>query len=282
MKALTIVGLAVVSVASSAQTVNFNQVPHIQTALNHLTVIELGEPVIKVEIADRVAFEVERYDDQVALTPLKSDVATNLFIWTSTREISYEIDPASDVAKMNVIIRNVPPKPAASVPSTASPQFSDEQIQKISSLALTQGLMGTEVIAQEPHRSPTDGVVVSLEQVYRGNDRLYIRYCITNLSKVPFRLTAPDISQPEPTQQPTSIMSLRDHQLSAQTFASFKAKPGPSVPTTTADSQEKDIAPGNKTTGVISIRGGQSSLPRIYQLHFGSDQNHPVTAEAVL
>ena len=108
MKALITVGLAFASVASTAQTVNFNQVPHIQTALNHLTVIELGEPVIKVEIADRVAFEVERYDDQVALTPLKSDVATNLFIWTSTREISYEIDPASDVAKMNVIIRNVP------------------------------------------------------------------------------------------------------------------------------------------------------------------------------
>jgi hypothetical protein len=282
MKGLITVGLALISVASSAQSVNFNQIPHIQTALNHLTVIELGEPVLKVEIADRVAFEVERYNDQVSLTPLKSDVATNLFIWTSTREISYEIDPAGDVSKMNVVIRNTPPQPHASIASTSKPEPNEEQMQKVASLALTQGLMGSKDIAQASRKSPIDGVFVALEQVYRGSDQVYIRYSITNLSKVPFRLTTPDVSQPEPTQEPISIVSLRDHQLSAQTFASFKVKPGTAVPVATAESQEKDLAPGRRTTGVISIRGAQSSLPQIYQLHFGSDQNHPVTAEAVL
>lgn len=282
MKALVTVGLALISVASSAQTINFNQIPHIQTALNHLTVIELGEPVLKVEIADRVAFEVERYDDQVSLTPLKSDVATNLFIWTSTRQLSYEIDPAGDLAKMNVIIRSTPPQPHASAGHTTKPESSEEQMQKAAAFALAQGLMGSKDIAQEPRRSSTDGVFVALEQVYRAGDQVYIRYSITNLSKVPFRLTTPDVSQAEPTQEPISMVSLRDHQLSAQTFASFKVKPGSAVPVATAESQEKDLAPGRRTTGVISIRGAQSGSPQIYQLHFGNDQNHPVTAEAVL
>jgi len=283
MKALITVGLAFASVASTAQTLNFNQIPHIQTALNHLTVIEFGEPVVKVEIADRVAFEVERYEDEVSLTPLKSDVSTNLFIWTSTREISYEIDPAGDVAKMTVFLRNAPPQQQlASVANTGSTEPSNEQIQRISALVLTQGLMGSKDITRETRKPPIDGVFVELEQVYRSNDRLYIRYSITNLSKAPFRITAPDISQLEPTQEPVSILSLRDHQLSAQTFSSFKAKPGSTIPVATSESQDKDLAPGRKTIGLISIRGSQSNLPHIYQLHFGNDQNHPVTAEAVL
>jgi hypothetical protein len=77
-------------------------------------------------------------------------------------------------------------------------------------------------------------------------------------------------------------VSLRDHQLTAQTFSSFKAKPGSAIPVATSDSQDSDLAPGRKTIGVISIRGPQGNLPQIYQLHFGNDQNRPVTAEAVL
>jgi hypothetical protein len=283
MKALITVGLAFASVASTAQTLTFNQIPHIQTALNHLTVIELGEPVVKVEIADRVAFEVERYEDEVSLTPLKSDVSTNLFIWTSTREISYEIDPAGDVAKMTVLLRNAPPQQQhAAVANAGSTEQSREQIQQASALVLAQGLMGSRNITRETLKQPNDGVFVELEQVYRSSDRLYIRYSITNLSKAPFRITAPDISQPEPTQEPVSILSLRDHQLSDQTFSSFKAKPGSTIPVATSESQDKDLAPGRKTIGVISIRGPQGNLPQIYQLHFGNDQSHPVTAEAVL
>jgi hypothetical protein len=282
MKALITVGLALASVASTAQTVTFNQIPHIQTALNHLTVIELGEPVVKVEIADRVAFEVERYEDEVSLTPLKSDVSTNLFIWTSTREISYEIDPAGDVAKMTVLLRNAPPEQQHAAVANAGSTELSEQIQKASALVLTQSLMGSRNITRETSKLPNDCVFVELEQVYRSNDRLYIRYSITNFSKAPFRITAPDISQPEPTQEPISIVSLRDHQLTAQTFSSFKAKPGSAIPVATSDSQDSDLAPGRKTIGVISIRGPQGNLPQIYQLHFGNDQNRPVTAEAVL
>jgi hypothetical protein len=282
MKALIAVGLAFASVACVAQTVNFNQVPHIQTALNHLTVIELGEPVIKVEIADRIAFDVERYDDQVSLTPLKPDVSTNLFIWTATREISYEIDPAGDISKMNMLIRNAPPAALPAAQTNHLAELSDQRIQNITSLVLTQALMGSKDITREIRKASEDTVFVDLEQVFRSKDRLYIRYSITNLSKSPFRLTTPDISQPQMTQEPISLLSLRDHQLSIQTFSAFKTKPGSSISLSSSESQAKELPPGQKTTGVVSIPGNPASSPQIYQLNFGFDQNHPVIAEAVL
>jgi hypothetical protein len=70
--------------------------------------------------------------------------------------------------------------------------------------------------------------------------------------------------------------------LSPQTFSSFKTKPGSAVKVVSSESRDKDIAPGRKTTGVLCINGIQNNPPQLYQLHFGDDQDHPVTAEAVL
>ena len=49
-----------------------------------------------------------------------------------------------------------------------------------------------------------------------------------------------------------------------------------------AESGLRDLAPGEKTTGVISIEISTGNPPQIYQLNFGVDQNGPLTVEAVL
>ena len=104
--------LALAAIGAAAQSTNFNQIQHIETALNHLTVIDLAEPIVTVAVADPDSIQIERHDDKVFIKPLKDGVSTNLFIWTASRQIAYEIDPAGDLAKMNVIVRNAPP-PAA-------------------------------------------------------------------------------------------------------------------------------------------------------------------------
>jgi hypothetical protein len=281
MKALITIGLALASVTSGAQTTNFNQIQHVETALNHLTVFELGEPIITAVIADHDAFQIQRQDDKVFLMPLQPGISTNLFIWTSTRQLGYEIDAAGDVTRMDFTIRNVPPvQHGQGQSATTAP--SDQEIQKIASLVLTQTLLGTRDISREARKPPADCVTVELDQIFRGKDRLYIRYSITNLTKSPFRVTTPDVSQPLPTQQPISMLSLRDLQLSPQTFSAFKATPGSSMPVASAETQQRDLAPGQTTTGVISVHGSENNPPQLYQLNFGADQNHPVTAEAVL
>ena len=283
MKSLLGAVLALAAINAAAQSTNFNQIQHIETALNHLTVIDLGEPIVTVAVADPDSIQIERHDDKVFIKPLKDGVSTNLFIWTASRQIAYEIDPAGDLAKMNVIVRNVPP-PAEHKPDHEAEKSepSDREIQNIASLVLTQALMGTESIVREKSKIAVSGVNVTLEQVFRSKDALYIRYTIANQSTVSFRVTTPDISEVKSTKHPISMESLRDHQLSPRTFGKFKTNPGVSIPVVNAESGSTDIAPGTKSTGVVTIRASQGSQPQLYQLHFGNSQSGPIAVEAVL
>jgi len=281
MKMLITIPFALAVAVAGAQTTSQNQIRHVQTSLNHLTVLEFDEPVSTLAVADLDSFEVERHDDKVFVKPLREGVATNLFVWTASRQLSYELDPAGQLAKMDVLIRVTP---AADLhASTRSPaEITDAEIRKIASLVLAQAMMGVEEIVHDSAKPAPDQVRIDLEQVYRSKDQLYIRYSVTNQTGAPFRLTTPDVSAPLPTQLPISLMSLRDRQLSPQTYGAFKAKPGASLAVVQAESAAHDLAPGQRTTGVISIGMSQGNPPQIYQLNFGADKDRPLTVEAVL
>jgi hypothetical protein len=281
MKMLFTIPVALAIAVAGAQTTSQNQIQHVETSLNHLTVLEFGEPVSTIALADTDSFRVEHHDDKVFIEPLREGVATNLFIWTESRQLTYELDPAGQLATMDVLIRTEPaPKSHSVAPASVEP--SDAEIRKMAWLVLAQAMMGVQDIARDGHRSVPDRVEVDLEQVYRAKDQLYIRYSITNQTKEPFRLTTPDVSAPLPTQLPIALLSLRNHQLSTQTFDAFKTKPGNSFTVVQTESVSRDLAPGQKTTGVLSIGSTQRNPPQLLQLSFGSDHGKPLTVEAVL
>jgi hypothetical protein len=281
MKTLITISLVLAAAFAGAQTTSQSQIRHVETSLNHLTVLDFGEPVTTLAVADPDSFQVERHDDKVFIKPLREGVSTNLFVWTASRQISYELDPAGPLATMDVLIRTEPaPKPNAVARASGEP--TGAEIRKIASLVLTQAMMGVEDIAHDSSKPSSDQVRVDLEQVYRAKDQIYIRYSITNQTKAPFRLTTPDVYAPLPTQRPISLISLRNHQLSPQTFGAFKAKLGSSLTVVQAESTIRDLAPGQKTTGVLSIGSSQSNPPQLYQLNFGTDQGRSLTVEAVL
>ena len=281
MKMLITISVALGVTVAGAQTTSQNQVRHVETSLNHLTVLELGEPVSTIAVADTDSFRVEHHDDKVFIEPLREGVATNLFIWTESRQLTYELDPAGQLATMDVLIRTEPVPKAHNV-ANAPTEPSDAEIRKMASLVLTQAMMGVQDVAHDGSKSISDRVQVDLEQVYRAKDQLYIRYSITNHTKEPFRLTTPDVSAPLPAQLPIALLSLRNHQLSTQAFDAFKTKPGSSFTVIQAESVLRDLAPGQKTTGVLSIGSSQGNPPQILQLNFGSDHGKPLTVEAVL
>ena len=79
--------LAAVFVPAVAQkieteTSDRTRIVHLKTALNHLTVIEVGEPVVQVA-AGSPSFKVEWRENKVFVQPTEADAATNLFIWTA-------------------------------------------------------------------------------------------------------------------------------------------------------------------------------------------------------
>jgi hypothetical protein len=81
--------------------------------------------------------------------------------------------------------------------------------------------------------------------------------------------------------QPIALLSLKNHQITSHTFSKFKTKQSSDVGVQ-ADSATRDLAPGDKATGVLSIGTSAGSSPQIYQLNFGSDQGGPLKVEAVL
>jgi len=109
--------------------------------------------------------------------PLREGFSTNLFVWAASRELSYELDPAGQLASMDVLIRSEsllhPAGHTASEPS-------DAEIHNIASLVLTQAMMGTEVLSNDNHNQVSDRVLIVLDQVYRSKDQLDIRYSISN------------------------------------------------------------------------------------------------------
>ena len=281
MKTLTTIFLALAVAAAEAQTTSQSQIRHVETSLNHLTVLEFGESVTTLAIADPDSFQVERHDDKVFVKPLREGVSTNLFVWTASRELSYELDPAGQLAAMDVLVRTEPaPNPHTSARAAVEP--SDAEIRKVASLVLAQALMGVEEIAHDTTKPSADHVQVELEQVYRAKDQLYIQYSVTNQTKVPFRVTTPDVCAPLLSEQPISLVSLKNHQITSQTFAAFKARQVTCIPVTQAENGNRDLAPGEKTTGVISIASSMGNPPQIYQLNFGTDQNGPLKVEVVL
>jgi hypothetical protein len=281
MKILNSFLLSVAVTAAGAQTTNQSQVRHVETSLNHLTVLEFGEPVTTLALADTDSFQVERHEDKIFVKPLREGVSTNLFVWTASRELSYELDPAGQLTSMDVLIRTEPaPHPRSSRTDESEP--TNAELQKVVSLVLAQAMMGAENISNDNHKQAPDRVLIVLNQAYRSKDQLYIRYTVTNGTKTPFRLTTPDVETLTATQQPISLLGLRNHQLAPETLASFKTKPGLSVPTVQAESTNRDIAPGQTTTGVVSVRSSAGNSPQIFKLNFGDDQKVPLTIAAVL
>src|SRR5690348_3211312 len=91
---------------------------HVATALEHLTVLEFGEPVT-LAAAGSPAFQIERHEDKVFIKPLKAGAATNLFVWTASRRFTYELEAPGEVKNMNFVVDGRPAVPTAPPDSTA-------------------------------------------------------------------------------------------------------------------------------------------------------------------
>src|SRR5882724_7476917 len=87
------------------------KVTRVETAMSHLTVIELAEPVT-LAAAGSPLFKIERRNNKVFIQPLQEGASTNLFVWTSSGRWNYELMPASSVETMHFAIdQEIAPSP---------------------------------------------------------------------------------------------------------------------------------------------------------------------------
>src|SRR6516162_9526601 len=96
------------------------KVTRVETAINHLTIIELAEPVT-LAAAGSPSFKIERRDNKVFIQPLEEGISTNLFVWTARGRSNYELVPATSVETMHFAVDQQVAAPSEIHESVVSP-----------------------------------------------------------------------------------------------------------------------------------------------------------------
>ena len=248
------------------------EVVHVTTALEHLTVLEYGEPVVMVAIGSS-AFQVERHEDKVFIKPLKEGVSTDLFVWTASRRFNYELEAPGEVKNMNFAIDSMPPpKPR---------DTSASQVAEAADLLLTHSLLASEQVDSSSVKRNKHGVTVRIERVLRTKAAVYIHYRVQNRGKLPYRVITPAVYALNVPNSAVSLPALVDRQLNDRMISRLGRTEQDAVEITRVEAEQQDLGKDAETEGVIVLRRDLPS-PTILELRFGNDGGQPVKATVVL
>jgi hypothetical protein len=251
-------------------TSDSTQVIHLRTALNHLTVIELREPVIQVATGSQ-SFKVEWRENKVFVQPTDADAATNLFIWTASRRLNYELEPAGAVATMDFAvdqpsIQVEQPKPANTAPPRPSP---------------VEMLLAGKPIRLEAAKPSKKSVEVVFCDLYERDGRVLIRYAVRNCGGHVYEVTTPQVYELAGARYPQSLYSLANSQLGDREAARLTVKQQTPVTVLEGCVQSSHLAPGQETIGVVALRLPPSTDPTVLRFEFANDEREQVTAVLV-
>jgi len=160
-----------------------NDIVRVATVLEHLTVIEFGEPVTMVA-AGSAGFQITRRDDKVLIKPLESGLATDMFVWTETRRFIYELEPPGEVREMNFVVDN------RVAPAPRQPAVPQEEAA-IDSMA--QAFLAAQPIDNRAAPERKHGVSVRVEHVLVSKSHVYLHYSVSNMGSGSYRLQTPSV-----------------------------------------------------------------------------------------
>lgn len=282
MRATILIIIAATSIASvtnaqrlQSQSPDTNKVVRVETARDHLTVIEMGDPVTMVAIGNQNAFTVERRENKVFVRPTDEEGRTNLFIWTSTGRFAYELVPAASVEQMHFAIDQ---------PSTVAAALPEVQTQLTELSAFPPDMMTkADPILLYGERGSAGRVEIALRDVYERDDRLYLRYAIFNQSAQPYEPSRPAAWQVRVVKSPFSLIPLAGHQLSNRASRNLKIDSVEQLEILNAE-QVSLVEPGAQGIGWVSIRSKtvKRANNRVLRLNFAADRDGLVEALLVL
>ncbi len=262
----------------SADELKVNQpassdVIHVATALDHLTVLEFGEPVT-MAAAGSPAFQIERHDDKVFIKPLKTGASTDLFVWTASRRFTYELEAPGEVKNMNFAVDSRIPAPKP-VPDSSS------RLEEIADMMFTRAFVGAERVDSDSIRDAKNRVTLRIEHIFQSRNTVYIHYSVRNLTARSYRILTPSVAEVVATKPSISLASLSRTQLDQELIRKLgEVKQQRTISVARAESGKEDLQPGEETQGVIAIRE-QIAGPAVLQLTFGAEGAHPVRATMV-
>lgn len=282
MKAALSILLAGALLGQKAETprADSSTVLRVETARDHLTVIELSDPVTMVAVGNRSAFTVERRENKVFLTPIDESARTNLFIWTSRGRYVYELVPAKDLDRMQFAVDQVA-QPLTSLVAPPKPEV--EAAQKTPPLPPEMLTLGQPVLLAG-ERETSGRAEVTIRDLYRKGNRVYLRYAVTNQSRVGYQPARPAAWRLDGATAYQSLLVLGGYQLGERLARTVRATTESLVELVDAD-QAGTIAAGNHGFGwlVIDDTGARAGdTVSVLRLEFAADARGPVEAYLVL
>lgn len=262
--AYVLIGITVCQGRQQPGTDSAHQTPRpVATALDHLTVMEYEEPIAQAVLGSST-FQVEWQDNKIFVKPLQPGVSTNLIVWTASgQQFSYELSVA-DVTAMDGVIHVANPK---------RPPAPDQgaKLDQLASMAVTRTLLGAEPVDSGGVKTPKDAVSVRIQQVFRNNTTLFIRYSVENHTTKVYRVAAPTLYELQAEHPAISLASLKDKQLDPRTLEKLGETKQVSVPCSHA-SEEADVAPGTSKQGLIAVeQSADWTAPTVVQVVFAPD-----------
>jgi len=279
LAAITITVAPAIAQRIGTEASDRTRIVHLKTALNHLTVIEVGEAVIEVA-AGSPTFKVEWRDNKVFVQPTEADAATNLFIWTATQRLSYELEPPGAVSSMDFAVDQA----SAHKPEPARPTDTRSQIE--ASPSFIDLLLTGKPVRMLPSRQRTPKPVeVWISDLYERDGRLLIRYSVRNHSAQPYQIDNPHVYELDGVHSQQSLYGFVNSQLGDQQVSKLKIKQETPVRVLDGQLQSEQIAPGEEVAGVVAVQMASGSSPTVLRLDFPSlisariDQNQTKQAE---
>jgi len=255
-----------------------NQVFRLGTALDHLSVIELGEPVLEVA-AGSPAFKIEWRENKVFVLPLEPEASTNLFIWTQSGRLNYELMPAGTIERMHFAIDEKPAVEAAPPASQPTPAASVQQPKFPPEM-----LLSSTAVRMAGNGRRRASVEVLLRDVYRRDGKLYLRYTIRNHGRAVYRLSAPAMFLLRSPRTRQSLLTLSNTQLVGK-LAHINHEGESAVRMLHDEIEVKAVAPGETTYGVVAFEMPARAMagePLVVRLAFPRDASGEVDAILVL
>jgi hypothetical protein len=241
------------------ETGDRTRIVHLKTALNHLTVIEVAEPVVQVA-AGSPTFKIEWRENKVFVQPTEADATTNLFIWTANQRLNYELEPARAVTDMDFAVDQTP-VPVEPVKSVAATPPAPPTMTELMLVGKPVRLLASRQHAQKP-------VEVWISDVYEKDGSLLVRYAVRNHTKETYAIDAPTVYQLDGVRSPVSLYGLMNSQLGDEQATKIKAKL--EIPVKILDGQIEParIAPGEEAVGVVALESVSSTRPTILRFQF--------------
>ena len=274
MMLIVVATLAVFGQKIETQKSDPSKITRLGTTQNHLSVIELTEPVTQVA-AGSSSFKIEWRDNKVFIQPLEPGATTNLFIWTASGRLSYELLPAGSVEEMHFAIDQAP----TSVQARREDRPPVVEPPKIPPAMLMESTP-VRVAGSVKNRQK---VQIVLQDVYRKDGRVYLRYAIVNGGRTVYLPAAPEVFTLHSPRAPHSLIPLANSQLAGD--HQLKWKDEERLPVVHAELQTSVVRPGQTARGVVAFdlpRASEAGERRVVKLTFPADTAGVVNAILVL